>query len=148
MKKDTKSDLVTDGGQMERERTSNEQWRREIEEAALAFTSKANICTHSGIYSLVLPIFAELISIRRWKPNGGNMNEQQEARLHEIMRIARKLSWFNKNPKGYPLMEGSEVEKCILMAMDNNELQRFRIAANDDKVVAMNARANPNAEYV
>jgi hypothetical protein len=59
------------------------------------------------------------------------MNEQHEARLDEIMSIARKLSWFYKNPRGYPLMQGSEVEKCILMAMDNTELERFRIAAGE-----------------
>jgi hypothetical protein len=57
------------------------------------------------------------------------MNEQQEARLHEIMTIAMKLEWFSENPNGYPLMQGSEVEKCILMAMDNRELERFRNAA-------------------
>jgi hypothetical protein len=72
-----------------------------------------------------------------------NMNEQQEARLHEIMAIARKLSWFYQNQKGYPLMQGSEVEKCILMAMDDFELERFRVAADDEEVVKINREENP-----
>jgi hypothetical protein len=55
------------------------------------------------------------------------MNEQIEARLHEIMAISRKLSWLKKNPNGYPLMQASDVEKCILMALDDSELARFRL---------------------
>ena len=68
------------------------------------------------------------------------MNEQQEARLHEIMNIARKLSWLFPNPRGYgyPIMEGSEVEKCILMAMDDVELMRFMEASEDGEVVKIN----------
>lgn len=34
------------------------------EAEAMAFTNKANICTHAGIYNLALPIFEELISLR------------------------------------------------------------------------------------
>lgn len=56
------------------------------------------------------------------------MNEQQEARLHEIMFIARELKWFTPNSSGYPLMQGSEVEKCILMAIDDSTLSKFRDA--------------------
>jgi hypothetical protein len=71
------------------------------------------------------------------------MNEQIEARLCEIMSIARKLSWLYKNPTGYPMMQGSEVEKCILMALDDRELERFREAAKDADIVAINHGINP-----
>ena len=54
----------------------------------------------------------------------------KEERLLEIMRIAGVLSWIAPNPKGYPLMQGSEVEKCILMALDDEELARFQKAAS------------------
>lgn len=75
------------------------------------------------------------------------MNEQTEARLHEIMGIARTLSWFTKNPSGYPLMQGSEVEKCLLMAMDDSELLRFREAARDPETVRINAMANEKVSH-
>lgn len=68
------------------------------------------------------------------------MNEQIEARLFEIMRIANKLSWLYENPKGYPLMQGSEVEKCILMALDDAELCRFREAAANEAIVKINKK--------
>lgn len=69
------------------------------------------------------------------------MNEQAEARLFEVMAIARKLSWFQRNPRGYPLMQGSEVEKCLLMMVDNAELQRFREAAECEAIVEMNRKS-------
>ena len=56
------------------------------------------------------------------------VNEYQEARLFEIMEIANRLEWFQPNVNGYPLMQASEVEKCILMAMIDQELLRFRTA--------------------
>ena len=63
-------------------------------------------------------------------------------RLCEIMQIARKLNWFkeNKNPMEYPLMQSSEVEKCLIMMFDDNELEFFRNASNDSKICAMNQK--------
>ena len=47
-------------------------------------------------------------------------------RLKEIIKIAYKLNWLSKNSDGYPLMQLSEVEKCMI-AMDNDfELNRMR----------------------
>jgi hypothetical protein len=63
------------------------------------------------------------------------LDRYPEGRLHEIMRIARALSWFQPNPRGYPLMQGSEVEKCILMALDDDEFDRFQRDANNPVVV-------------
>ena len=59
------------------------------------------------------------------------------------MSIARKLSWLYKNPTGYPMMQGSEVEKCILMALDDRELERFREAVKDADVITINRNINP-----
>ena len=62
-------------------------------------------------------------------------------KLVDIMTIAKKLSWFKDNPDGgYPLMEGSEVEKCILMALDDDELKRYREASECPAVCAVNAQ--------
>ena len=72
------------------------------------------------------------------------MTEQQQARFAEIMSIARRLSWFYQNRFGYPTMEGSEVEKCILMAIDDSELVQFREAARNREIVRENRRANPD----
>lgn len=54
---------------------------------------------------------------------------EHKQKLVEIMQIANKLKWFAPNPSGYPMMQASEVEKCILMALDDRELERFRDAA-------------------
>lgn len=76
------------------------------------------------------------------------MKKSYKDRLIEIMHIARKLSWFYDNPNGYPLMQGSEVEKCILMAMDDAELQTYREAADNPFTVALNAHDNPRGGQV
>ena len=52
-------------------------------------------------------------------------------RLKEIIKIAYKLKWIyppNKTPKrtSYPLMQLSEVEKCMIAMVDDFELGRMR----------------------
>lgn len=73
-----------------------------------------------------------------------------EERLKEIMQIAATLNWLIgldwKNPENiakratasYPLMQGSEVEKCMIMMVNDEELERYRQAAKDPKVCEMN----------
>jgi len=50
-----------------------------------------------------------------------------EERLKEIVKIAYKLGWLNPNPTGYPLMQLSEVEKCMLAMVDDPELHKMRM---------------------
>jgi len=70
-----------------------------------------------------------------------------EDKRAEIMMIASKLLWFQDNPDGYPLMQGSEVEKCILMALDDQELARFRNAAGCSVICEINHREAVNASW-
>ncbi len=51
------------------------------------------------------------------------MNEE---RLKEIIKIAHKLGWLESNPNGYPLMQLSEVEKCMVALYNDFELKRMR----------------------
>ncbi|HUS39639.1 MAG TPA: hypothetical protein VMX74_09325 [Pirellulales bacterium] len=59
------------------------------------------------------------------------MKKKKEKRLKAVMEAACKLGWFtdNKIGGGYPLMQASEVEKCIMMALDKDEFERFNNAA-------------------
>ena len=48
-------------------------------------------------------------------------------RLKEIMMMASKFKWiYPANKTSYPLMQLSEVEKCCLAMIDDNELERMR----------------------
>ena len=51
-----------------------------------------------------------------------------EIRIKEIIRIATKLGWIKENPNKseYPLMQLSEVEKCMYAMVSNLELERMR----------------------
>ena len=57
------------------------------------------------------------------------MNEE---RLKEIIRIARKLDWIypiskpNSHHFSYPLMQLSEVEKCMIALYDDDYLNRMK----------------------
>jgi len=64
-------------------------------------------------------------------------NDTQKERLKEIIGIADKLDWIIPiNPKAetretarcpsYPLMQLSEVEKCMLAMTNDNDLERLR----------------------
>ena len=59
----------------------------------------------------------------RSKGGKGRMNEE---RLKEIIQIAHKIGWTQENPSGYPLMQLSEVEKCMIAMYDDFELGRMR----------------------
>ena len=52
-------------------------------------------------------------------------------RLIEIIRLAHKLDWVHPNENSYPLMQLSEVEKCMLAMVDDSELQRMREWVNE-----------------
>lgn len=55
-------------------------------------------------------------------------------RLQEIILIAKKLGWIKKVPvitSSYPLMELSEVEKCMTSMKDDGYLNQMRVWAND-----------------
>jgi len=48
-------------------------------------------------------------------------------RLKEIIKLADKLKWiYNPDKTSYPLMQLSEVEKCMLAMTDDFELDRMR----------------------
>jgi len=48
-------------------------------------------------------------------------------RLREIIRIAHKLKWINPSANtSYPLMQLSEVEKCMLAMIDEDMLNLIR----------------------
>lgn len=49
-----------------------------------------------------------------------------DERLKEIIKIAHKLGWMEDNPKGYPLMQLLEVEKCMVAMENDIDLNRMR----------------------
>ncbi len=55
-----------------------------------------------------------------------NFGDREKERLKEIIEIAYKLKWITPNPSGYPLMQLSEVEKCMVALVDDFELNRMR----------------------
>lgn len=64
------------------------------------------------------------------------MNPKDVERLKEIIKLAEKLKWLSPVPRAYtdemiqlvsyPLMQLSEVEKCMLAMTDDSELDRMR----------------------
>lgn len=54
-------------------------------------------------------------------------------RLKEIMRLAHRLNWvYPPNKTSYPLMQLSEVEKCMLAMYDDSDLNRMREWVEDN----------------
>lgn len=57
-------------------------------------------------------------------------NPKDAERLKEILKLAEKLDWIRQPsptiPASYPLMQLSEVEKCMLAMADDFELARMR----------------------
>ena len=51
------------------------------------------------------------------------MNEE---RLKEIIKMAYKLRWITSQKVGYPTMQLSEVEKCMIAMYSDFELNRMR----------------------
>jgi len=52
--------------------------------------------------------------------------EKELNRLKEIIKIAYKIGWIAPNDNGYPLMQMSEVEKCMVAMYDDIERCRLR----------------------
>lgn len=61
-------------------------------------------------------------------------------RLTEIIQLVDKLKWVSPIPKeynlkfSYPLMQLSEVEKCMTAMFDDNQLQRMRDWVKQDEL--------------
>ena len=70
------------------------------------------------------------------------MNQKQTERLKEIIALATKLNWTYPQKQGtitfpgrtlsYPLMQLSEVEKCMVAMVDDLELDRMRQWVNEE----------------
>jgi hypothetical protein len=70
------------------------------------------------------------------------LNQEQTERLKEIIKLADELgwiaSWATQCPHlklSYPLMQLSEVEKCMIAFVDDFELQRMRKWVKEIEVV-------------
>lgn len=61
----------------------------------------------------------------------GNQSDNPVERLREIIGIAHDLKWITPHQNTYPLMQLSEVEKCMLAMVDGRELTRMRDWATD-----------------
>ncbi len=61
------------------------------------------------------------------------MKDKHVERMKEIIRIANILNWINPPQGGYPLMQLSEVEKCMLAMVDDFELERMKDWENQTK---------------
>ena len=71
----------------------------------------------------------------------GNKSIIHHSRLKEIIRLAHKLGWIlpiprpNPNNYSYPLMQLSEVEKCMIALYDNEYLNRMRMWAGEEQII-------------
>ncbi len=54
------------------------------------------------------------------------MEQSKVDRLKEIIKIADRLKWITPAKEGYPEMQLSEVEKCMLAMVDDFELSQLR----------------------
>jgi len=75
-----------------------------------------------------MPIHLDLLKQAKFNElkGGVDMGEKLE-RLKEIIKIADKLKWIYPPTKtSYPLMQLSEVEKCMIAMVDDFELERMR----------------------
>jgi hypothetical protein len=65
------------------------------------------------------------------------MEIEKLERLKEIIKIAYKLDWITYNYFNYPLMQLSEVEKCMIALYDDFEFNRmkewYKIKIAEDK---------------
>ena len=52
------------------------------------------------------------------------MEEKVKEKIQDIIRKAGKLGWFESNPAGYPKMQASEVEKCLLAVLDEKYMKQ------------------------
>lgn len=73
-----------------------------------------------------------------------------EQRLMEIVNLALKLGWviepkYAAIPVSYPLMQLSEVEKCMLAMVDDFELERMRKWVGE-KAQATTSRSAPRGK--
>ncbi len=50
-----------------------------------------------------------------------------DKKIVDIIKKAHKLGWLQANPKGYPLMQLSEVEKCILAVLDEDYMKKINL---------------------
>ena len=70
--------------------------------------------------------------------------DEDEERLREIIKIAEKLGWIKPQNVGYPTMQLSEVEKCMLAMINDYDLQRMRKWFEDECKKKTNSQSNEN----
>lgn len=64
------------------------------------------------------------------------MNELIKNRIKEVLALASELNWIypivqpNKDNFSYPLMQLSEVEKCMIAMVDQTQFNQMRIWCN------------------
>ncbi len=54
------------------------------------------------------------------------MKDDDLVKMKEIMGMAHILGWVHPPRNSYPLMEISEVEKCMTAMVEDDELERMR----------------------
>ena len=55
------------------------------------------------------------------------MNILIENRIKEVIRLAEKLGWIQSNNSGYPLLQLSEVEKCMIAMVNQDQFNQMKI---------------------
>ena len=69
----------------------------------------------------------------------------EKIRLQEILILAKKLNWFYpQNKTSYPLMQLSEVEKCMLAMINDFHLERLRQWVNPETYPSENIKESKN----
>lgn len=97
-------------------------------------------CVFSGEEAWERPLGSEALESSRLEDDDNGMSHseavrrigkpaivdnRENARLKEIIKIAHHLGWIGAG-NTYPLMQLSEVEKCMIAMVDDFELGRFR----------------------
>ena len=84
-----------------------------------------------------------------------DVNKEQTERLKEIIRLAKELGWTiewaTQCPllkASYPLMQLSEVEKCMVALVDDVELERMRTWVKEITIVHDGSIKLPNGTTV
>lgn len=72
------------------------------------------------------------------------ISDNQRKKIIEVIHLAEELKWLEKNPKGYPLMQLSEIEKCMIAMIDSHQLNQMR-GWVDPKLVNLDDKINLKA---
>lgn len=61
------------------------------------------------------------------------LNDLVKERVTQVIKLAEELGWFypieqpNKNHYSYPIMQLSEVEKCMIAMIDQNQFNQMKV---------------------